>query len=239
MSIEIKTGINRGIDTVKSGISEKGIAIKCKIRDKWTEYKSHDHTVRNKIAISAGMTVGFFFLYEGMNVATLTGLMNAPCVKEVVESSPNAMFFGSFALDYGASFLDGLQNLRLLRNPKIGTSPNIAGTIAFYTAEKVIPKRRTIKSLVTAMGPSLISENPGFFFAGLFDEQMRSKIAMTKLFTAGVTLAQVVGKEVFLHTLGRKKRDKKAQATYSLDRKGERVNPAGVVFEIAKSSNNK
>jgi hypothetical protein len=236
MNLEIRTGINRGIGSVKNNISERKIAIGNKFHSKVAEYKSHDHPIQKKIAWSAGMAVASFFIYEGMNADAIFGSANIPCIKNVIENSPYPIFIGSFVLDYATSFVDGWQNLRLLRNPKIGTSPNFIATSAYYTAEKVIPNRKTIKGFATAIMPSFISENPPLFIAGLTSEQMLTKVAMGRIFTAGITAAQIVGKEIFLRTVGRGKEkiEKEAQTTYILDSKGGQINPKGIVFEPAK-----
>lgn len=180
--------------------------------------KNGEGHIRRKLIYSMGLALASAAVYKGVEISILTGLTKAPYLIEIVGNSPYVMFGGSLAADYITSLIGGFQNLRFLENPRIGTSPNLLATSAYYTSKKMIPTHKTARDVLTAIVPSFFCGNAFLIAPALVSKQVLIRGAAAKLLTTGLNMVQMAGKEAVLRGVGR--------------RKGN-INAEGVVFESA------
>lgn len=204
------------------------------------DIKNGEGYIKRKLAYSAGLVLVSAVVYKGVEISMLMGLTSEPYLIKIIEKSPYVMLGGSFAADYLTSLVSGFQNLRLLENRRIGTSPNLVATSAYYASEKIIPECKTVRNILTAIMPSFISTNPFLIASALVNEQMLLNVATAKLFTTGLNVVQIAGKEVVLRTIGRKKKaESKTKGSPPLDSREGNIYPKGIVFEFAKNVKDK
>lgn len=108
--------------------------------------------ISKKIGISAGLTVGLGYGYEAVGVAAgLKGAVN-PFLGDFSEGNAKIAIALSYLAYYSALGINAQQNLRLLRNESVNTSPDIIATGTFFLLNKLLPRNERLQNWGTRIG---------------------------------------------------------------------------------------
>jgi hypothetical protein len=143
--------------------------------------------ITKKIGISASINLGTFFGYEAAAVAAGgAGAMN-PFLGDI--SSSKAII--AVALAYAAYFstlgINAQQNLRLLRNESINTSPSAVATGTFFLLKKLLPHNKKWQNWGTRFGSvALEGVEEALWFGTMFIPVVGPSISVSGNLTATV-----------------------------------------------------
>lgn len=108
--------------------------------------------ISKKIGISLGLTVGLGYGYEAVGVAAgLKGAVN-PFLGGFSENNAKIAIALSYLAYYSALGINAQQNLRLLRNESINTSPDVVATGTFFLLNKLLPRNERMQNWGTRLG---------------------------------------------------------------------------------------
>lgn len=108
--------------------------------------------ISKKIGISAGLTVGLGYGYEAVGAAAgLKGAVN-PFLGDFSEGNAKIAIALSYLAYYSILGINAQQNLRLLRNESINTSPDVVATGTFFLLNKLLPRNERLQNWGTRLG---------------------------------------------------------------------------------------
>lgn len=150
--------------------------------------------ISRRIGKSLALTAITGAIFTPATAAVVAYGKSHPFLGESLTSTENLLALGtSYALHYGAVYKNGISNHDLLREEKIGTSPNVYATSMYYLLKKLAPEHKRLQDLAIAAGsiaPTAVPEAL-IFLPTLFSATTGPSIVVGRnIFGAGLNLAQ-------------------------------------------------
>lgn len=167
-----------------------------------------------KLGVSGLLSTSLGAVYWAFGGAAFAKGFSEPVFHDLDQTETAAILAGAYLANYGSSFINSIQNVRLLRNKNIENSPNLWSTTTFLILNKLLSKkerREGIRDLTTALlttGLPVYLE-PGAAALAVSSEKGFSAVVLRHLAVGTVNLIQAGGDEVALKVWGKdKKKDK-------------------------------
>lgn len=151
---------------------------------------------KKKLLAVVGLGGGDFFLGQGIRAIAAAEGATLGFMRPMIEKHSSAVVLGSaLAIGTIVTAIGAWKNKDLLKDEKIGASPNAIGTISFYAADKIWPSEDTARNFfarkflpVAAMDVRLIA--PTIVAFNLVDRKWPAKEPARDVITQ---LAQIFG----------------------------------------------
>lgn len=165
--------------------------------------------ISKKIGISAGLTVGLGYGYEVVGAAAgVRGAVN-PFLGDFSNTNAKIAIALSYLAYYLALGVTAQQNLRLLRNESINTSPEVVATGTFFLLNKLLPRNEKLQNWGTRLGSLSLDffKEAGWAATMFIPEVGPSILVSANIAGAGLNSLQAVVSEGLLRYYNPKKKN--------------------------------
>lgn len=177
-----------------------------------------------KVLAGVGLSGVDFGLSRGIEVIAATEGATVGFMRPIIENHSSAVVLTS-ALAIGAAItaVEGFQNLRLLKEKKIGVSLNGLATSIFYLLDRKWPQKETVRDVTTQTAQVLLTKDYVFIGPALVNETTLAAFVTAKAATSALNLVRAGVSEVVLRKVKNKERAEKQEK--------KKIAPAGLVFD--------
>jgi hypothetical protein len=166
--------------------------------------------VTKKIGISAGINLGLVFGYEAAIVAAGGAGAIHPFLGDISDGKAITAVALGYVAYLSALGINAQQNLRLLRNESINTSPSVVATGTFFLLNKLLPRNEKWQNWGTRFASvSLETFEEAFWFGTMFIPVVGPSISVSANMTAaGLNgLQALIAEGVLRYKNQKKKKD--------------------------------
>lgn len=169
-------------------------------------YSSEERkNIKGKLALSFGLGTAVWFTYLGAKGLSLADGETTQFVKNIINEPSYRLLALAYTANYLTSIITSIQNIRLLDNPSIGTSPNFLATSTFYISEKLFPSRTLLRNAIIFLLPrtSAIFIEPGQLSFVLTSENGLLAVTTYNFLASILNILQVGIQETALRKVGK------------------------------------
>jgi hypothetical protein len=116
------------------------------------KYLGYSKDTLKKVAASFALTVATSIPPPTVMTAAAAWGAEHPLLTGLATTNKVLAVISSYALSYGAAYINARANISALRDPKIETSPNVFATIAYFILRKVVPEYEKLQDRGTIEG---------------------------------------------------------------------------------------
>lgn len=177
----------------------------------------------NKFLAGAGLGGGDFLLGQGIQLAAATEGATVGFMRPMIENHSSVVILASaIVVGTAVTMFGARQNLRLLKEDKIGISPNGVGTFVFHLIDRKWPSKETVRDVLTQAVQVLTTKDYFLIAPALVNKRALAAFVTAKAAASAFNLVKAGISEVVL----RKARNKEKKET---EKEKVRVSNAGII----------
>jgi hypothetical protein len=156
-----------------------------------------------KIALSTSLTAGEISLYTIGGYYGLGWGLTQPFLGDITQANTQAILGLTFLAKFGSMYVNSREQIKLLKDKDIQTSPSVLVTGTYFLSRKVFSNKENLQDLTTLATANIppLGNDILFFATSLLAP---SVTAATNIVHTGLNLTLAAGCRVWLETKGKK-----------------------------------